>query len=290
MTGTTPATGPARSTDRATAPRTAPVPARASARRRIGPEWLPRQHGAWAMLVVPALVGAWRGGFAWLQLVLAVAMLAAYGVANAGGLAVRARNPARYLRPIATYGAVACVFALAAVVVQPTLLAWLVGFLPLGFLTAVFTWRRRERSLFNDAATMLAACLFAGVTYQAGSGHGSGAGRALGGWPVMAWVIVALFAYFFGTALYVKTVIRERHNLGFHRVSVGYHAAWAAFWALSALVGVPIRGWTAAALAILFVALTARAKVMAGRRVKPLYVGLGEIGFSAVLAVVLILW
>ncbi|MCA0435666.1 MAG: YwiC-like family protein [Actinobacteria bacterium] len=261
------------------------------ARRTPGAQWLPRQHGAWAMLLVPAVVGAVRGGFDGLQLVLAVGVLTAYGAVNAAGLAVRARDRRRYLRPVLTYGGLAALCGIVALVAHPALLVWLSAYLPLGLVAGFLTWRRRERSLLNDAVTILAACLVAGVMFQAGPGRdGLDPLGSLAQWQQMAWVVVALFAYFFGTALYVKTVIRERTNPAYHRASVGYHAGWAVFWALSGLVGVPVGAATRVGLVVLFLLLTARAKVMAGRRVKPLYVGLGEIGFSALIAVLTILW
>lgn len=266
-------------------------PASVPRRRRPGPEWLPRQHGAWAMLLVPAVVGTVRGGFAGVQLVVALAALAAYGTANAAGLAVRARSRRRYLRPIMTYAGAATVFGVGAIALHPALLVWLSAYLPLGLLVGFLTWRRRERSLLNDAATILAACLLAAVMYQAGPRpSGLDTLTTFGEWRVMAWVVVALFAYFFGTALYVKTVIRERTNPRYHHASVAYHAAWAGFWALARVFGVPVGGWTQGGLVVLFLLLTARAKAMAGRRVKPLYVGLGEIGFSALVALLTITW
>lgn len=243
------------------------------------------------MLAVPALVGAVRGGLDWVQLVLTMAMFAAYGVFNAAGLLVRARDRGRYRRPIATYGGIAAALGLIAVTAQPALLMWLSGYLPLGLLSAYLTWRRRERSLLNDAATILAACLFAGVLFQAGPAtRGLGMLALLHEWHVMAWVVVALFAYFFGTALYVKTLIRERGNPAYHRASVAYHAGWTLVWALAGPVGVPVGTGTQVGLVVLFALLTVRAWVMAGRKVKPLYVGLGEIGFSVVTALLVIVW
>ena len=274
-----------------TAERVRPSAPAATVRRRPGAQWLPQQHGAWAMLIVPAVVGAVRGGFDWLQVVLAAAMLAAYGLFNAAGLAVRARARERYRRPIITYAAAAAVLALIAVSAHPALLVWLSAYLPLSLVAAYLTWRRRERSLLADATTILAACVSAGVMFQAGpAGHGLDAPAAFEQWRVLSWVVIALFAYFFGTALYVKTVIRERTNPAYHTASVAYHGAWALFWAASGTVGVPIGAPTRLALTALFLALTVRAKAMAGRRVKPLYVGLGEIVFSVLIAVIVATW
>ena len=85
-----------------------------------------------------------------------------------------------------------------------------------------------------------------------------------------------LFAYFFGTVLYVKTNIRERGSRGFLAASIGWHAAatllaallasggvlpwwWTAFFAATTLraAWVPRLGWTAKRLGLVEVAFTA---------------------------------
>jgi len=75
----------------------------------------------------------------------------------------------------------------------------------------VLTARGAERSLGNDVVTVVAACLMAPVAYDAGGGDTLG--------PV--WVAFGvLVAYFLGTVLYVKTMIRERGRPGYVHASV----------------------------------------------------------------------
>jgi len=237
------------------------------------------------MLIVPALVGAGRAGFAPVHAALAATLLAGWLWFNAAGLAARAVRRSRYAAPLLVYGAAAAACGAVALWLRPSLLAWLVLFVPLAAVSLLHSWRRADRALSNDAATIAAACLFAAVMYDAAR---PGAARAE--WEAMGWVVVALFAYFFGTALYVKTVIRERANPAYHRLSVGYHAAWAAFWAGSGLAGVPAGAGTRVALSAFFAVLTARAALMAGRRVRPLYVGLGEIVASVAVTAIALTW
>ncbi len=252
----------------------------------ISREWLPRQHGAWAMLAVPALVGMLREGPAAVHALLLPAWLAAYLAFTAAGSLVHLRRRNAPIAPLATFGGIALVLGLAALSLRPELLLWALAFVPLALVSLGCSALRADRSLLNDGVTILAACLFAGVAYQAGGGllppHPQG--------QVMAWIVLALFAYFFGTAFYVKTVIRERANRAFHRLSVGYHAAWTLFWAASGSLGVPIGTPTRIGITVFFAALTVRAAVLAGRSVRPLHVGLGEILASAILLALTLTW
>lgn len=236
------------------------------------------------MLAVPALVGTARSGPTGIHLLLITVLFAGYFCFNAAGLALRARRTARFVRPLCVYGSLALLPGLAVLVLNPMLSLWAAVYLPLAGISLFYSWRRQDRALGNDAVTILAACLYAGVTFQAGAAAPTDTDRV-----TMAWVVVALFAYFFGTALYVKTVIRERRNRTFHRVSLGYHLAWTLAWA--ALVPfLPLDRGAGWGLVVFFAVLTARAWWMAGRTVKPAYVGAGESVASVVLLVLLLAW
>ncbi|WP_116114222.1 YwiC-like family protein [Austwickia chelonae] len=253
-------------------------------RRSIPAYWLPRQHGAWAMLAVPALVGGLRHGWGLLQTLLLLLLFSGYFLFNATGLALRSRKGARHRAAMVTYTAISAPFAVALLVLDPGLLRWLPIYLPLALGSLFFSWKRRDRALANDAITILAACLYAAVMACAHDRPGDPV-------QVTAWVVTVLFAYFFGTALYVKTLIRERTNPGFHRVSIGYHALCPLlFWTISQVLAIPASALLQGLTTAFFVALAVRAWAMAGRRVRPMFVGLGEIGASAVLLALLLCW
>ncbi len=255
------------------------------------------------MLAVPALVGTVRGGPAPIHATLLVAWLLGYlAFAAAGTMLHGGRRAVRAsLVPLVTYGSAALGLGAWLLLRRPDLALWAPVFVPLVLVSLGCSLRRADRSLLNDAVTILAACLFAGVAFQAGTSAPAGDGTGWAVWShvdlwrsadgaVMAWVIVALFAYFFGTALYVKTVIRERTNPSYHRASVAYHAAWTVAWALSGSVGVPMSTGTRVGFTALFAVLTSRAAVLAGRSVRPLFVGLGEIAASAAMLVLTLTW
>ncbi len=264
--------------------------------------WVPNQHGAWAMMSVPAVAAMLRSDVTWAHLPLIVCWFAGYFAFFAAGQWLRApeRRRAPYRKPILTYAAVSTLAGVVLLVIRPDLVIWAVPYLPLAAISLGYSSRRDDRSLVNDAVTILAACLFALVTYHAG--HSSLAATVDDpGWPSMLAVFVALLAYFLGTSLYVKTLIRERRSRGYHLASVGYHATWTIAWAVAtilatsgvlpglatALGGGSPTGWVITAF---FVVLTVRAAVLAGRAIRPMKVGLGEIAACIILLVIVATW
>jgi hypothetical protein len=225
--------------------------------RRRGPGWVPNQHGAWGMLASPLLVGILASSPHWVHLPLALLWFVGYFAFFAAGLWLKSGRRARYLPPVRAYAIATLPLGLVVVVLRPDLVVWAVPFAPLLLAGLWFAARRQDRSLPSGLATILAACLMTPVAFDAGDGSAWG----------RAWTLTAvLAAYFVGTLLYVKTMIRERDSRAHYRLSVGYHVlvaalmAWVSWW----LVG-------------LFAALAVRAALLPGRGLAPKQVGVGEI-------------
>jgi hypothetical protein len=62
-------------------------------------EWIPNQHGAWAMLVLPLAAGICLAGPAWVHLPLALFWVVRYLAFHAAGRWLRSRHRARQLAP-----------------------------------------------------------------------------------------------------------------------------------------------------------------------------------------------
>jgi|GEM_PF-5943200 len=164
------------------------------------------------MLVLPFVVGVWLAGPDPRQLPLAAFWLAGYLAYHATGRWLRSRRRRRDLPPVLVYSGTALALGLVTLLVAPDLIRWLPLFLPLLTASIWLTWRGAERSLANDVLTVVAACLMAPVAFEAGGG---------GAWAEL-WVAVGvLTAYFLGTVLYVKTMIRERGRVGYGRCGEG---------------------------------------------------------------------
>ncbi|MEH1016889.1 YwiC-like family protein [Micromonospora sp. CPCC 206060] len=229
--------------------------------------YLPPQHGAWAMLLLPYLAALAVTGVRWPHLPLLGAWLAGYLFSYYALQAVKVRRPARVRPQLLLYGPVTVACAVPVLAAEPELFAFAPAYAVLLAGNAWYAWRRRERALVNDLLSVLQSCLLVFVVAMIAEVP-SGA---------VTEVFLAVLAYLTGTVLYVKTMIRERASLAYRRTSVAYH--------LLALVVAVL--WLGPALSGVFVAMLVRAAVFPGRRLTPKQVGLVEIGLSVLLLVVI---
>ena len=244
-------------------------PGRRSVQRRRR-QFLPPQHGAWAMLVVPYVAALAVAGTTWVDLPLAGAWLAGYLLSYYAFQTLKSRRPRRYRDQLLVYAALALPLAAVVVWARPAVLWYAPAYATLLSVNAWYAWRRRERALLNDLAAVLQSCL---MVFVAATVAGTSPATVAG-------VFIAVVVYFSGTAFYVKTMIRERDNRSFRRWSVGYH--------LGAL-GLGI--WLGPALAGFFAWLLVRSWALPRRRLVPKHVGFIEIGNCALLlAAVALTW
>lgn len=246
----------------ATATITSPRPGRARSRR--GPGWVPNQHGAWAMLATPLLVGILAAGPRWVHLPLTLFWFTGYFAFFATGLWLKSRRRRRYLPPVRAYGLATLVLGAVTAALDPALSALAPLFVvPLGVGLAASA-ARHDRALVSGLTTSLGSCLMTLVAYAAGGGTDT----------TRAWLLTAvLFAYFGGTVVYVKTMIRERDSVAHYLLSVGWHA-----------VAVVVLAPVGTALAAVFVVLTIRAAMAAAFALSPKAVGIAEAVATVVVA------
>lgn len=242
------------------------------------------------MLLVPFVVGGTRAGWHWGLFVLLGAWLAGYFAFNALSLYLRAKpaQKPRYGRPVVTYGLLTGVLGLGVLALRPSLAHWLGVYAPLLGLSLWQAARGQEASLGGRAGSVLAGCLMCAVAafdtpalwWQA---RDTALGREI--WQDTA----LLLAYFWGTVLYVKTMIRQRGQVGWVAASVGYHllltlwAAWNAW-----------RGDWSASWPAFFAATTLRAYLLPalgplrGQTITPKQVGISEFFFVLTLLLLLL--
>jgi hypothetical protein len=234
------------------------------ARRRTARQFVPPQHGAWVMLLLPYVVGIAAAGFRIADLPLLGAWLAGYLLSYFALLALKTRRPQRFREQLVWYGCITAVLAVPVLVVAPQVLLLAPAYAVLLGVNAWYAHRRRERALLNDVASVVQSCLMVFVVAAV-------AGRAPR--EVMVPFLVVLL-YLAGTVLYVKTMIRERGSRAYRHASVAYHAV--------ALVVAATLGPMQAAV---FALLLARAWLLAGRPLSPRQVGLAEIGATVLVLV-----
>ena len=250
--------------------------------------WLPNQHGAWAILVVPVAVGmverARAGGLPDWAWPLLVCWLVGYLAFFAAGLWLKApaRRRGSYVRPLLTHGGLSALAGLVALLWQGgTLGWWALPFAPLVAATAWLTSHRRERELAGGVLTVTASALMLPVMRWTTPGA---ALASAGSWDGLVTGLV--WAYFVGTVLYVKTMIRERGHRSWWLASIGWHAACLLAGVAVALAR-PGSPWWLVTFAVALgraVALPWLATTR-GRRITPKQVGLAEIAIVVLVVV-----
>ncbi|WP_411350043.1 YwiC-like family protein [Paenibacillus sp. WLX2291] len=176
--------------------------------------YIPNQHGAWAMLVVPFLCGLSLSGGSWLHVPLFLCWLVMYLFSFPLLLWIKTGRAARYRQPTLLYGVLLVPLLTTIVWMEPQLLWYSVILLLFFIPNMYFARKRKERALLND---VLAIVLFCSFVYPAAF-----VGEDMN-WATASHLFLILVMYFCGTAVYVKTMIREKNNRIYYRISVCYH-------------------------------------------------------------------
>jgi YwiC-like protein len=237
--------------------------------------YVPPQHGAWAFLALPVLLGALVAPWTPLILLLAIAWVAVYPQSYAAFGLVRAKRPERFRRPLLVWSAVAAVPAAVLLAARPWLV-WVGAVYVLFFLVNLrYARRNDERALTNDLVFVFECAAMVLVTWAVGVGDRSFVPPPVGDIPVEAWVLTAVAALAMaGSTLHVKSLIRERRDPRYSRASQAFSVVCVVIAAgLAALWGLPAGWW----LVVPFVALAARAFVVGRRPLKPMVIGLVEL-------------
>jgi hypothetical protein len=249
------------------------------ASQRTARLWAPHQHGAWAMLAVPILVGIAASRFVPGQLLLAGAAVGAYLVSATLQAWLRARRRPSYVPSIAAYGAATALLGIPLLILEPRLIVAAIIVVPAGALTLAASRPGTPRELVLSLAHVAQASVLAP------------AAMLLAG-QTSTWVLGAataiVAAEMAGSVLAVRSVIRERDSVGFAIRSIGYHVVIT----LAAAVALP---WAYAALAA-FLTARAAALPLARRRLaetrrglRPVHVGVIEaVASIALVAVALV--
>lgn len=180
----------------------------------IKSRYVPHQHGAWAMLLVPFIFGMIAGRPVALHGLLFIVWLLSYLFTYPLLQWIRTRKLEPYLRPMLIYGCLFAVSGTALAVTAPQLLKWIPLFIPLFLVNCRYARINRERAFVNDLAAVLLFSLIVFVAHDVGGAENRAAVTELFAYSIL---------YFVGTVFYVKTNIRERRNPNFYRYSAAYH-------------------------------------------------------------------
>ena len=223
-------------------------------------DWFDNQPGAWVMVMLPAAAGFIIGGpnldTLWLLAIWALCYCVQFSAAHW----FKAHFSHRYLPPMIAYTVALTVIGLPFLITHTGILRWAPLYIVLVALSMLSSWLRKERSLWGNAVSVIAASTMATViasfgsaaktacaiplnAAQASCGADTDAARAMirnmpgfsqifeprawwpaGSLPMNGLIATALFALMqYGSVLVVKTMIRERGKRSYVAASWIWH-------------------------------------------------------------------
>ena len=276
-----------------------------SRRKTLKRDWFDNQPGAWVMVMLPAVAGFFIGGpnldTLWLLATWAVCYCVQFSAAHW----FKAHFSRRYLPPMLTYAVALIVIGLPFLITHTGILRWTPLYIVLVALSMLSSWLRKERSLWGNAVSVIAASAMATVIASFGSTVETAraairnmpdlsqifdlhAWWPAGSLPVSGLIATVLFALTqYGSVLVVKTMIRERGKRSYVAASWVWHVA------LLLLAAVPAgRSPYLIAMTVLLLARAVALPVVTRRTtLKPVVTGITEafasfIAFGCIIAAI----
>ena len=237
----------------------------------------PPQHGAWAFLIVPAVIVSFLGAGNAIGLVFFLAWVSGYPVSYFLGRALimrirrgtwtsKAKAELQFAIPwfLITFIGIAVLLVL-----RPWLLVYSLLVFAIWSASIYLSWAGRERGIINDLLLVGLASMEPVLMYQVAKNHSS-----LNGIPHGIWMAALMsMLVFAGSVIHVKSLIREVKNRNWHTGSLVYHIV------VLALLLVVARPWY---LAIPFALAFART-IIVKPGLRPGTLGVVELGVSIAL-------
>ncbi|GAB3071437.1 YwiC-like family protein [Salinicoccus sesuvii] len=174
------------------------------------------QHGAWAMVFMPLLIGIAAGGFHPAQLSYMLGWLMMFFMADhiLFFIKKRRKNTYGYLYAASLFFLLSVVLFIYPLVIEYRIFYFFLAMLPFGAVNAYFSYQKNERNIINDLSAI--------IIFSIGGGGIAFLNLHTFSWPVM-FVIVLSALFFTSTALFVKTMVREKKNPKYQIASFLYH-------------------------------------------------------------------
>lgn len=225
--------------------------------------FLPKQHGAWAMLIIPFWLGVVIGGFSWKHIPFFLGWLLLYLATYPMLLIFKKKKVPFYIKWTLIYMIPALLLLLIPLFERPSMIYFGLLMIPFFLINAYYTSINRDRAFMNDIS---AICAFS-IAGLASSYLAAGIITV----EALIYSFLASILFFIGCTFYVKTMIREKKNSQFKWVSWVYHSLLVASWLVFGL-------WI---VVLAYVPSLVRAIIFYGKKLTPKQIGIYEIINSA---------
>lgn len=222
----------------------------------------PNQHGVWSMIILPIAFGIAVSGFTFLHILLYLGVLAAYFMSDQVFFYLKKRKKEiGYIYTASLFGIIVLISFIPIVLYKFETFWIFLLMIPLSLINAFFAKKKNERAFTNDLIAVIIFCLFGVISVLLNTALSN----------INAWlpVFILSFLYFFGTILYVKTMIREKKSIKYKWSSWIYHLC-------IVVIGLIVNPL----IMIMYLPSLIRAIVLYGKKIKIMHVGLIEIANS----------
>jgi hypothetical protein len=182
---------------------------------------LPKQHGAWAMLLIPFWLGAAATGIVWQHIPFFFGWMLLYLATYPMLLLFKKKRISFYCKWALTYIGPALLLFIVPLSAAPGILCFGAAMIPFFCINAYYSSKNNERAILNDISAIIVFSL-AGLA----SSYLSVASIK----PEGVYVFLISLLFFSGSTLYVKSMIREKKNARFKLISWSYHISIPLLW------------------------------------------------------------
>ncbi|MFB5196211.1 YwiC-like family protein [Neobacillus sp. KR4-4] len=226
--------------------------------------FLPKQHGAWAMLIIPFWLGVINGGFIWQHIPFFIGWLLLYLATYPMLLLCKRKKLTFYTKWTLLYMIPSLLFLLFPLLERPTIIYFGLLMLPFFIINAIYTSKNQDRAFMNDLSAVFAFSIAGLASSYLTNGEIN--------FETLVFTFLTSVLFFVGCTFYVKTMIREKKNTQFKWISWFYHI----------VLVISCFGFGVWIVALAFIPSLLRAIGFYGRSLSPKQIGIYEIINSAV--------
>ena len=232
--------------------------------------FLPKQHGAWAMLIIPFWLGVASSGFMWEHIPFFFGWLFLYLATYPLLLIFKRKKIPYYSKWAAIYFVPAVSLLLIVLNSRPSMIYFGLIMIPFFFVNAYFSGKNQDRALLNDFSAIITFSIAGLASSYLPEGR-------INSDAIL--IFSASILFFIGSTFFVKSMIREKKNQTFKWISWSYHMVLPLAWVM-------LGEWI---VAIAFLPSLIRAIIFYGKPLSPKQIGIFEIVNSVLFTTAVIL-
>lgn len=174
------------------------------------------QHGTWAMVFMPPIIGILANGFNISQVLFIIGWLLIFFAADHVLFFIKTlrRKQYGYIKSAILFVSIAALLFIYPLILDYRIIYFFLLMIPFGLINAYFSKKKDERNILNDVSAIIIFSI-AGAAVSFLNAHEINFG--------VLFAFVVSFLYFMGVTFVVKTVIREKNNPIYKNLSFGFN-------------------------------------------------------------------